>query len=200
VCAVPKDSGALGYSVEGTYRSSLGQKYRPLDTTFSTHSAPEADARLQIIYPVILMLDIWSILLGLIFAWIILMVVDRVKSTYEPAPVAPAAPTYVCKPVDSSDQDAMMAVGLASRMDLPADSIVKSPEINMPRPNLDEAPMPGAPAPDAPMGVPDSSPLMTSQSVSTPPVAPMAPAPAVPPASQPDGAVLQQAPAPAAGP
>lgn len=149
------------------------------------------------------MLDIWSILLGLIFAWIILMVVDRVKSTYEPAPVAPAAPTYVCKPVDSSDQDAMMAVGLASRMDLPADSIVKSPEINMPRPNLDEAPMPGAPAPDAPMGVPDSSPLMTSQSVSTPPaapVAPMAPAPAVPPASQPAGAVLQQAPAPAAGP
>lgn len=147
------------------------------------------------------MLDIWSILLGLLFAWIILMVVDRVKSTYEPAPVAPAAPTYVCKPVDSSDQDAMMAVGLASRMDLPADSIVKSPEINMPRPNLDEAPMPGAPAPDAPMGVPDSSPIMTSQSVSTPPAAPVAPmAPAVPPASQPAGAVLQQAPAPVAGP
>ena len=154
------------------------------------------------------MLDILSILLGLVFAWIIIMVVDRVKSTYEPAPVVPAAPTYVCKPVQSGDQDAMMAVGLASRMDLPADSIVKSPEINMPRPNLDEAQTPGAPMPEAPMGAPDSSPLMTSQSVSTPPAAPVSPgtpapvgpAPAVPPASPPSGAVLQQAPAPAPAP
>lgn len=157
------------------------------------------------------MVDLLSILLGLFFAWVIIMVVDRVTSGYEPAPMAPSAPTYVCKPAQSESQDALLAVGLATRMDLPADSIVKNPDINMPRPNLDQAPMPGAPQPEPPMSPPDSAPLMTSSSSAAPPPTGPAPAPVgapvapaapttVPPASPPSGAVLQQAPSPTPAP